>query len=245
MPKQAVFFIFVSYIISLILACGFVLLPSCSAQTHTETPTRVGDTGLSASDEDQAREATRLFQEMLNRLNSSQTPSEPPQEEVLPQNALARFEAYLRENRSEWYVVLTQLALAAALGLILALVYRVSYTGKKKKYSRSMMQSQVLLAIGGAFIWVLVANFLVRAFGLAGMVGLIRYRTPVRDPKDNVMVFLSMGIGMACGLVQVTAALVATGFLSLVLMAMHEFGFGKKKKAGESKSSSEEPDAED
>jgi hypothetical protein len=241
-----VFFIFVSHVISLTLACGFVLLPPCSAQTGTDTPIGAGNTGLSPSDEDQAREATRVFQEVLNQLNSSKTPSEAPQEEVLPQNAIARFEAYLRDNRNEWYVVLTQLALAAALGLTLALVYRLSYTGKKKKYSRSMMQSQVLLAIGGAFIWVLVANFLVRAFGLAGMVGLIRYRTVVRDPKDTVMVFLSMGIGMACGLALITAALVTTGFLSLVLLAMHEFGFGKKKKEKASKSSSEEePDAED
>ena len=245
MPKQAAFFILVRHVICLTLACGFVLLPSCSAQTHTEPPTGVGDTSLSPSEEDQARDATRIFQEILNRLNSAKTSSKAPQEEVLPQNALARFEAYLRENRSEWYVVLTQLAFAATFGLILALVYRVSYTGKKKKYSRSMMQSPVLLAIGGAFIWVIVANFLVRAFGLAGMVGLIRYRTIVRDPKDTVMVFLSMGIGMACGLALITAALVTTGFLSLVLLAMHEFGFARKKKAAESKPLPEEPDEED
>lgn len=221
------------------LACAAAMLGPCSAQSSTETPAGAGDMGLSPSDEEQVSE-------VLRRLDPDETSAGIVEEEGPPQSALSQFQAYLRQNQGEWYVVLTQLALAAFLGLTLALVYRFSYTGKKKKYSRSMMQSQVLLAIGGAFIWILVADFLVRAFGLAGMVGLIRYRTPVRDPKDNVMVFLSMGIGMACGLMQITTALVATGFISLVLLAMHEFGFGKKKKkAAEAKPLPAEPDTEE
>jgi hypothetical protein len=246
-PKPVFFFALTRHVTLLTIACALAMVASCPARTHAETFSQARDTRLSPSDEEQARDATRTFQEILDRLNATPTPSETEddEEELVPENALARFEAYLRDNRTEWYVVLTQLALAAALGLVLAMVYRFSYTGKKKKYSRSMMQSQVLLAIGGAFIWVLVANYLVRAFGLAGMVGLIRYRTPVRDPKDNVMVFLSMGIGMACGLAQITAALVTTGFVALVLMGMHEFGFGRKKKTPQSKPSSEEHDTED
>lgn len=238
MPKRVLSVPFRSRLFFLTLACAAATLGPCFAQASTETPAGTGDMGLSPSDEKQVGE-------IIRHLDPDETSSQPLQDDGPPQNALARFQSYLRENQGEWYVVLTQLALAAVLGLTLALVYRISYTGKKKKYSRSMMQSQVLLAIGGAFIWVLVADFLVRAFGLAGMVGLIRYRTPVRDPKDNVMVFLSMGIGMACGLMQITTALVATGFISLVLLAMHEFGFGKKKKEKASKPSSKEPDAED
>ena len=92
-------------------------------------------------------------------------------------------------------------------------------------------------------IWVIVATSLVRAFGLAGMVGLIRYRTPVRDPKDNVMVFLSMGIGMACGLGQVAVAVVSTAFLTVVLFAMHEFRLGKKKKKKKPKNEKAPPPA--
>lgn len=238
MPKRAVLFVLNSHVVFLALACLVAMLGPYSAQSSTETPAGAGDMGLSPSDEEQ-------FGDIIRHLDPDETSAGIVEDEGPPQDALSQFQAYLRQNQGEWYVVLTQLALAAFFGLTLALVYRLSYTGKKKKYSRSMMQSQVLLAIGGAFIWILVADFLVRAFGLAGMVGLIRYRTPVRDPKDNVMVFLSMGIGMACGLMQITTALVATGFISLVLLAMHEFGFGKKKKAKTSKPSSEEPDVED
>lgn len=192
------------------------------------------------SEQPQVQEGIDLAQEGLDWLNTGQ-PQPPPEEQPPPDTPFGEFETYLKANANAWYVILTKLALASVLGLILAIAYRVSYTGKKKKYSRSMMQTQLLLCIGGALIWVIVANYLVRAFGLAGMVGLIRYRTPVRDPKDNVTVFLSMGIGMACGLGQVTAAVVATGFISLVLVAMHEFGPGKKKKK-QSKDKAAEPE---
>ncbi len=187
------------------------------------------DMQIDSSEQPQVQEGLDVAQEGLDWLNTGES-QPPPEEEPPPDTPFGEFENYLNANSNAWYVILTKLVLACVLGLILAIAYRVSYTGKKKKYSRSMMQTQLLLCVGGALIWVIVANYLVRAFGLAGMVGLIRYRTPVRDPKDNVTVFLSMAIGMACGLGQVTAAVVATGFISLVLLAMHAFGLGKKKK---------------
>jgi len=222
----------------------FLVLPGAIAQAQSGDSAASRDVGLSPSDNEQAGKAVDLFQKILDRLNSQQQPFGPPPPQPVPDTFLGEFESYLRDNAGAWYVVLTKLALAGALGLILALVYRASYTGKRKKYSPSLMQSQLLLSISGCLIWILVANYLVRAFGLAGMVGLIRYRTRVRDPKDNVMVFLSMAIGMACGLSQVTAAIVSTAFICLVLFGMHEFGLGKKKKKKKNKEAQpEEPSA--
>lgn len=129
-----------------------------------------------------------------------------------------------------WYIVALRLGLAGILGLILSLVYRATYTGKKKRYDPSMMQSQLLLCIGGALVWIIVAGKIVRAFGLAGALALIRYRTPVRDPKDTVVVFLSMLVGMACGLDMIPVAFTATAFISLALFGIYQFRLGKKKK---------------
>lgn len=145
------------------------------------------------------------------------------------------------QRRSDpWHIVITKLALASALGLILAFVYRASFTGKRKKYNPSMMQSQILLCVGGALIWIIVANNIVRAFGLAGALSLIRYRTVVRDPKDTVIVFLSMLVGMACGLGQYIVAPIATAFICLLLFEIYVFGVGKKKKK-KKKPEAEEP----
>ena len=39
-----------------------------------------------------------------------------------------------------------------------------------------------------------------RAFGIAGAASIVRFRTPVEDPKDVTIIFLLMSLGMACGL---------------------------------------------
>jgi len=128
-----------------------------------------------------------------------------------------------------WNVVVLKLALAAVLGLILALAYWVSFTGKKKKYTPSLMQTQILLCVGGALVWIIVGNNIARAFGIGGMLAFIRFRTPLRNPKDTVVVFLSTLVGMACGLGLYYVGLIATAFVSLVLLGMHAFHFGGKK----------------
>ena len=63
----------------------------------------------------------------------------------------------------------------------------------------------------------IVANNLVRAFGLAGALAMIRYRTRMQDPKDTTMVFFAIIIGMACGLHQYNIAIVGSVFIGVVL----------------------------
>ena len=78
----------------------------------------------------------------------------------------------------------------------------------------------MLLSLGGALIWLIVADNLVRAFGLAGTIGLIRFRTRIRDPKDTTVLFFSMILGMACGLGQFWIAGMGTAFVSATLVGM-------------------------
>ena len=47
---------------------------------------------------------------------------------------------------------------------------------------------------------IIIGNSLARAFGIAGAAGIVRFRTPVDDPKDVTILFLLMGLGMATGL---------------------------------------------
>ena len=70
-------------------------------------------------------------------------------------------------------------------------------------------------------IWLVVGDNLVRAFGLAGTIGLIRYRTVVRDPKDTTILLFSMVMGMACGLGQFVVALLGTAVIVCVLSFLY------------------------
>ncbi len=66
-------------------------------------------------------------------------------------------------------------------------------------------------------------NSLVRAFGLVGLGTFIRFRAGVGDPRDVAVLFVMIGIGMACGLGLIGTATVATLFVAGVRMLFDRF----------------------
>jgi hypothetical protein len=104
-----------------------------------------------------------------------------------------------------------KLASAAAIGLIVTAVQR--RTRGDRNMSSSMEQAQVLLAVSGALMMLIIGDSLARAFGLAGAASIVRFRTPVDDPRDVTVLFLLMGLGMACGLGALGVAGLGAGFL--------------------------------
>jgi hypothetical protein len=62
-----------------------------------------------------------------------------------------------------------------------------------------VIQTQVLLAIVGAAIMMIVAESLARAFAIVGAAGLVRYRARIDDPKDAGVLLVALAIGLAAG----------------------------------------------
>jgi hypothetical protein len=121
------------------------------------------------------------------------------------------------------YVELLKLILAALLGIVVSAVHRHTRHGKPQ--SSSLEHAQILLCISGAIIMIIIGNSLARAFGIAGGASIVRFRTPVDDPKDAMVLFLLLGVGMACGLAAFGLAILASLFLCgmlLVLSKMEE-----------------------
>ncbi len=112
--------------------------------------------------------------------------------------------------------VVISLAISMVLGGVHAAIYRFTLTGKRI-FTPQMAYTLALLCLGGALIWLVIGNSLVRAFGLGGALALIRYRTRVRDPKDMPLVLFAMITGMACGLGQYYIAIVGTVFIGIIL----------------------------
>src|SRR5436190_23277473 len=74
-----------------------------------------------------------------------------------------------------------RLPLAAALASILAVRPRRRGTPPREP---SVVQTQIILAIVGAVVMIIVGSSLARAFGIVGAAGLVRYRAKIADPKD-------------------------------------------------------------
>ena len=83
-----------------------------------------------------------------------------------------------------------------------------------------MEQAQTLLCVSGAMMMIIIGNSLARAFGIAGAASIIRFRTPVDDPKDVTILFLLMGLGMSTGLGAFAVAGLGTAFLCVTLLAL-------------------------
>ena len=105
---------------------------------------------------------------------------------------------------------LYRLPLAALLGAVLAFRPRRSGTPERKAV---VIQTQILLAIVGVMVMLVVGESLARAFGIVGVASLVRYRAKIQDPKDAGVMLACLGIGLACGVGLSLIAIFATAFL--------------------------------
>jgi hypothetical protein len=114
--------------------------------------------------------------------------------------------------------VLIRLFIAFALGSILAYRPWRAFFRQRPSLRIETAHAQVMIAVAGAVMVAVIGDNIARAFGLVGLGGFIRFRSGIKDPRDAAVMFVMIGVGMACGLGVVPIALVATGFVSAVLL---------------------------
>ena len=89
-----------------------------------------------------------------------------------------------------------RLPIAALLSAILAFRPRRRGTPERQL---SVVQTQIILAIVGAVVMLVVGASLARAFGIVGAAGLVRYRAKIENPKDAGVMLSTLAVGLACG----------------------------------------------
>ena len=108
------------------------------------------------------------------------------------------------------------LPVATALGAMLA--FRPRRRGTPPR-SAPVIETQIVLAVVGATVMLVVGSSLARAFGIVGAANLIRYRAKIEDPKDAVVMLSTLSMGLCCGVELYGLAVFATVFLLGVLWA--------------------------
>jgi len=120
--------------------------------------------------------------------------------------------------------VLLSLLLAFVLGQVIAWVYYFTHTGLS--YSRTYVQSLVLVTIVVAMVMAVIGDNIIRAFGLMGALAIIRFRNVVKDTRDIVFIFCALVVGMASGSQRYDIAVMGTIVLSLIALYLYLTGFG-------------------
>jgi len=118
------------------------------------------------------------------------------------------------------YDALYRLPLAAGLASILALRPRRRGTPPRQP---PVVQTQIILAIVGAVVMIIVGTSLARAFGIVGAAGLVRYRAKIADPKDAGVMLSTLAIGLASGVGIWMLAVFSTVFVMAVLWIIESF----------------------
>ena len=113
-----------------------------------------------------------------------------------------------------------RLPLAALLGTVLALRPRRGGTPERQP---AVVQTQIILAIVGALIMLVVGASLARAFGIVGAANLIRYRSKIDDPKDAVVMLCALSAGLASGVGLYGLAVIGTVFIAFCLWIIEGF----------------------
>jgi uncharacterized membrane protein YhiD involved in acid resistance len=115
---------------------------------------------------------------------------------------------------------LIRLPLAACLGTALAIRPKRRGTPPRQP---AVIQTQIILAIVGAVVMLVVGTNLARAFGVVGAAGLVRYRAKVEDPKDAGVMLSTLAVGLASGVGQYVMAVLSAIFILIALWVIESF----------------------
>jgi hypothetical protein len=106
------------------------------------------------------------------------------------------------------------LVVAAFLGTVLA--FRPRRAGGPPRVAH-VTQAQIMMAIVGGLVMLIVGASLARAFAIAGTAGLVRYRAKIDDPKDASVMLACLALGLASGVGLLYLAAAGTAFIVGVL----------------------------
>lgn len=152
---------------------------------------------------------------------------EQPPPAATGQNPFVDAATLMEDAAAEIKVAVIRLPLAALFGLALALRPRRRSQGARKVV---VMQTQIMLAVVGAVIMLVVGNSVSRAFGIVGAAGLIRYRSNIADPKDAVVMLCALAAGLAAGVGLYSLGAVATVMMMLLLWLIEFFEPAARKR---------------
>lgn len=106
-------------------------------------------------------------------------------------------------------LILSRLALAFALGWVIAGLFRFTHAEPGER-SRGLMATLVLLTVLICMLTLVIGNNVARAFSLVGALAIVRFRTVVEDTRDTAFVIFAVSVGMAVG----------AGFLKIPLLTI-------------------------
>lgn len=118
------------------------------------------------------------------------------------------------------------ICLSFVLSSMLGMTYQKTYQGLS--YSRNYIQAIILASIVATVAMQAIGDNLARGLGMMGALAIVRFRSSLKDPKDMIFVFMSLAIGIACGVYSFSIAAIGTIGFSIFAFVTHALPFSKE-----------------
>ncbi len=115
-------------------------------------------------------------------------------------------------------VMLARVLIAATFGLALGVVSYLTHTSERR--DKAVIHSQISITIISSVIIMVIGYNVASAFGLFGILSLIRFKTTLKDTKDTTIFLFAVTIGMSCGSGLYRVALVGSAVIIPVLFIL-------------------------
>lgn len=96
-------------------------------------------------------------------------------------------------------IIIGRLLVAFVFGALAAGIHRLTCRRSEDGEQPALAATLVLLAVLIALVMMVIGDNLARAFGLAGALAIVRFRTVVEDTRDTAFVMFAVVSGMAAG----------------------------------------------
>jgi hypothetical protein len=118
------------------------------------------------------------------------------------------------------------LLLAFVCGHAISWIYMLTHSGLS--YSRSYVNSLIIIPVVVALVMMILSNNLVIAFGLMAIFAMVRFRSVLRDTLDTAYVLVVVVLGLACGTMKFTSAIVGCVLMAAIMIYFWASGFGTR-----------------
>lgn len=127
---------------------------------------------------------------------------------------------------TNYLALILALLLAFACGHLIAWIYMFTHTGLS--YSRSYVNTLILMPVIVSMVMLILANNLVLAFGLMAIFAMVRFRSILRDTLDTAYVLAVIVIGLACGTLKFTSAIIGCAATAGIMLYFWATSFGSR-----------------
>lgn len=129
-------------------------------------------------------------------------------------------ERYIQEFSNN--VPLSEFLLNILVASLLATLLRLFYIhyGHAVSNRRRFANNFLPLTLGTLLVIMIVKSSIALSLGLVGALSIVRFRAAIKDPEELVYLFMTIGLGLACGANQPLLAIIAfTVILSIIWLS--------------------------